>query len=139
MKKIIMNNRFIAIALLTLFTTAFSPVVNANEKKPALPAEVKFVGKVQNNPVFELNVPGAGVQEEYTVSVRDEHGNVLYVETIKAAGFTKKFMLSLEENTNDANNYSIQFVISTRNNKKTAMYTVNNNTRNIEEVVVTRL
>jgi hypothetical protein len=138
MKKIIMNNRFIAIALLTLFTTAFSPVVNAGEKKPALPAEVKFVGKVQNNPVFELSVPGTGVQEEYTVSVRDEHGNVLHVETIKAAGFTKKFMLSLEDN-NDELNYSIQFVISTRNNKKSALYTVNNNTRNIEEVVVTRL
>jgi hypothetical protein len=138
MKKIIMNNRFIAIALLTLFTTAFSPVVNANEKKPALPAEIKFVGKVQNNPVFELSVPGAGVQEEYTVSVRDEHGNVLHVETIKAAGFTKKFMLSLEDN-NDELNYSIQFVISTKNNKKSALYTVNNNTRNIEEVVVTRL
>ncbi len=138
MKKIIMNNRSMAIALLTLFTVALSPVVNATEKKPVITAEIKFVGKVQNNPVFELTVPGAGVQEEYTVSVRDEHGNVLHIETIKATGFTKKFMLSLEEN-NDDTNYSIQFVISTRSNKKSAQYSVNNNTRNIEEVVVTRL
>jgi hypothetical protein len=70
--------------------------------------------------------------------VRDEHGNVLHVENIKAAGFTKKFMLSLEEN-NDGSNYSIQFVISTKSNKKSALYTVNNNTRNVEEVVVTKL
>ena len=93
---------------------------------------------MQNNPVFELTVPGAGVQEEYIISVRDEHGNVLHVENIKAAGFTKKFMLSLEEN-NDGSNYSIQFVISTKSNKKSALYTVNNNTRNVEEVVVTKL
>jgi len=138
MKKIILNNRTIAVALLTLFTLAISPVVNATEKKPVIAAEIKFLGKVQNNPVFELTVPGAGVQEEYVVSVRDENGNVLHVETIKAAGFTKKFMLSLDEN-NDGTNYSIQFVISTRSNKKTAMYTVNNNTRNVEEVVVTKL
>jgi hypothetical protein len=137
MKKIIMNNRSMAIALLTLFTVAFSPVVNATEK-PAIPAEIKFVGKVQNNPVFELTVPGAGVQEEYIISVRDEHGNVLHVETVKAAGFTKKFMLSLDEN-NDGTNYSIQFVISTKSNKKSALYTVNNNNRSVEEVVVTKL
>lgn len=138
MKKNILNNRTIAVALLTLFTLAISPVVNATEKKPVIAAEIKFLGKVQNNPVFELTVPGTGVQEEYIVSVRDENGNVLHVETIKAAGFTKKFMLSLDEN-NDGTNYSIQFVISTRSNKKTAMYTVNNNTRNVEEVVVTKL
>ncbi len=138
MKKIIMNNRSMAIALLTLFTVAFSPVVNATEKKPAIPAEIKFVGKVQNNPVFELSVPGTGVQEEYIISVRDEHGNVMHVETVKAAGFTKKFMLSLDEN-NDGTNYSIQFVISTKSNKKSALYSVNNNNRNVEEVVVTKL
>ena len=138
MKKIIMNNRSMAIALLTLFTVAFSPVVNATEKKPAIPAEIKFVGKVQNNPVFELSVPGTGVQEEYIISVRDEHGNVLHVETVKAAGFTKKFMLSLDEN-NDGTNYSIQFVISTKSNKKSALYSINNNNRNVEEVVVTKL
>lgn len=138
MKKNILNNRTIAVALLTLFTLAISPVVNATEKKPVIAAEIKFLGKVQNNPVFELTVPGTGVQEEYIVSVRDENGNVLHVETIKAAGFTKKFMLSLDEN-NDGTNYSIQFVISTKSNKKTAMYTVNNNTRNVEEVVVTKL
>ena len=138
MKKIIMNNRSMAIALLTLFTVALSPVVNATEKKPAIPAEIKFVGKVQNNPVFELSVPGTGVQEEYIISVRDEHGNVLHVETVKAAGFTKKFMLSLDEN-NDGTNYSIQFVISTKSNKKSALYSVNNNNRSVEEVVVTKL
>ena len=138
MKKIILNNRSIAIALLTLFTIALSPVVNASEKKPVIAAEIKFVGKVQNNPVFELTVPGAGVQEEYIISVRDEHGNVLHVENIKAAGFTKKFMLSLEEN-NDGSNYSIQFVISTKSNKKSALYSINNNNRNVEEVVVTKL
>ena len=36
MKKIILNNRSIAIALLTLFTIALSPVVNATEKKPVI-------------------------------------------------------------------------------------------------------
>ena len=75
---------------------------------------------------------------ENSRAVRDEHGNVLHVETIKAAGFTKKFMLSLDEN-NDGTNYSIQFVISTKSNKKSALYSVNNNNRNVEEVVVTKL
>lgn len=138
MKKIFMNNRVIAIALLTMFTAAFAGSANATEKKPALPAEVKFIGKIQNNPVFELKVPGTGEQEEYIISVRDENGNVLHIESVKAAGFTKKFMINMEEN-NDEPNYSLQFTISTKSSKKTAQYTVNSNTRNVEEVVVTRL
>lgn len=135
MKNIVNNNRVFVIALLTVLTTAFVPAANATEKKPALPAVVKFVGKVQNNPVFELTVSGSGVQEDYVVNVKDEYGNTLHVENIKADGFTKKFMLTLEESSD----YSIQFVISSKTTKKSVQYTINNSTRNIEEVTVSKL
>ncbi|MBN8685867.1 MAG: hypothetical protein J0M10_02570 [Chitinophagales bacterium] len=135
MKNIVNNNRVFVIALLAVLTTAFAPAANAADRKPALPAEVKFVGKVQNNPVFELTVNGSGLQEDYVVNVKDEYGNTLHVENIKADGFTKKFMLTLEESSD----YSIQFVISSKTTKKSVQYTINNSTRNIEEVTVSKL
>ncbi|MBI3138978.1 MAG: hypothetical protein HYZ15_10365 [Sphingobacteriales bacterium] len=135
MKKIFMNNRLIAIAFMTVFTAAFAPAAVATEHNPALPAEVKYVGKIQNNPVFELTVTGTGVQEDYVINVRDEHGNILHTENIKAESFTKKFMLALEE----LGDYSIQFQITGRKSKRTAVYSVNNNNHNVEEVRVSKL
>ncbi|MBE2231037.1 MAG: hypothetical protein IAE96_10365 [Chitinophagaceae bacterium] len=134
MNKNFMNIRVLTIALVTLFTTSFAGNANAGEKKPALPAEIRYVGKVENSPVFELNIPSTGVKDDYVISVKDEYGNTLHAENIKADGFTKKFMLALEDNTE----YTIQFVIHSKNTKRSVLYTINNNTRTTEEVVVSK-
>ncbi len=47
MKKIFSNNRIIAIAFLTVFSVALAPVAMATEKKPAVPAELVFVGNIK--------------------------------------------------------------------------------------------
>lgn len=130
-----MNNRLIAIAFMTVFTAAMAPVTFANDNNPALAAEVKFIGKVQNNPVFQLTVAGTGEQDDYVISIRDEYGNTLHSENVKAVGFTKKFMLNLDE----FSDYNIQFYVSSKKTKKSVLYTVNNSTRNFEEVVVSKI
>lgn len=134
MKKIFMNNRLIAIAFMTVFSTAMSPAM-ANEKNPVLPIEIKYVGKVQNNPVFQLFVAGNGVQDDFTINIKDEFGNSLHMENIKAESFTKKFMLAIEE----LGDYSIQFQVTSRKTKKTVVYAINSSTRNVEEVKVNQL
>ena len=50
MKKIFSNNRIIAIAFLTVFSVALAPVAIATEKKPAVPAELFFIGNIKNPP-----------------------------------------------------------------------------------------
>jgi hypothetical protein len=134
MKKIFMNNRIIAIAFMTVFSAALTPAM-ANGTNPVLPVEIKYVGKIQNNPVFQLSVAGNGTQDDFTINIKDEYGNSLHMENIKGDSFTKKFMLAIEE----LGDYSIQIQVTSRKNKSTVSYAVNSNTRNVQEVIVNQL
>ena len=87
------NSGIFTIALLAL-TLVFSTATFANNEdgKPAHATELKFIGNVENQPVFQLNLINTD-EDEYTVTFRDEYGNVLYTDKFKGANLTKKFLL----------------------------------------------
>src|SRR5262245_26709709 len=102
MKKAMRNYGMFAIALLAL-TFAFSTVTLANDEegKNNHVTELKFIGNVENHPVFQLNLTNND-EDEFTVIFRDEYGNVLYTDKFKGANLSKKFMLKSDE-LGDAN------------------------------------
>lgn len=134
MKKIFSNNRLIAIAFLTVFSLATAPAVFANGGKE-VPVELKYVGNIKNQHIFQLNVAGSAEQDEFAITIRDEYGNQVYRENIKAENFTKKFLF----NTDELNEASVQFEVFSKKTKKSVVYAINSNTRRIEEVVVSEL
>lgn len=134
MKKIISNNRLIAIALLTVFSLATAPAAFANGGKE-IPVELKYMGNIKNQHIFQLNVNGSAEQDEFTITIRDEYGNQVYRENIKAESFTKKFLF----NTDELSEASLQFEVFSKKTKKSVVYAINSNTRQIEEVVVSEL
>src|SRR4051812_17825524 len=80
----------VALALTLAFTTTV--LANGGEKEKPATTSFKFIGNINNQPVFELNL--FNIDDEYTVTFRDEAGNVLYNSTFKgAANSTKKFLL----------------------------------------------
>jgi len=124
----------LAIALVTLFTVA-STNANAGNFR-YLPIELKLVGNINNEPVFQLSHVGTpGVQDEFTVVIRDESGSALYRETIKGEGFSKKFMVNSEE----IGDGTIRFEITSKKNPKAIVYEVNRNTRQVEDLVINKL
>jgi len=77
------------------FTLAFSnTTLAADGGKNDPKTELKFIGNMEEQPVFELNLNNA--DDEYTVTFRDEFGNVLFTDKFKG-GLTKKFLLKADE------------------------------------------
>jgi hypothetical protein len=96
-------------------------------------SELKFIGNMENQPVFELSL-GNNIEDEYTVVFRDEYGNVLYNEKFKGAGLNKKFMLTSEELIDTALNVTVK-----SKNGTTEVYTINRSHSYVEETQVSKI
>lgn len=129
-----MNTRILAIALATIFTVTLSTTVLANDEKKAIPVELKFIGNIENQPVFQLTFSSPD-ENEFTIVVRDEFNTVLYRDYVKAGNITKKFLL----NTEELGNTAIQFEITGKKTHKKVIYEVNKQSRFVEDVVVNKM
>ena len=137
MKKIFSNNRLIAIAFFTVFSVAAAPFAMAADSSynRVMPVELKLVGNINNQPIFQLTYAGNTEQDEFTIVIRDEDGNALYRENIKGESFTKKFLLNKDE----VGDGVLRFEISSKKFSKTVVYEINRNTRQVEDLVISKL
>jgi hypothetical protein len=135
MKKIFRNNRLIAIAFFTFFSATSSITLQANDRDSIVPVELKYVGTIQNKPLFQLSFTGDAVQNEFVINITDVYGNPLYKENIKGEVFTKKFLL----NTDEIGDETIRFEISCKKSGKTVAYEVNRQTRMLQDMVINQL
>lgn len=133
MKKAMRN---LGIALIAL-TLGFSTVALANDgdkDKTNHTTELKFIGNLENQPVFQLDLSNTA-DDEITVTFRDEFGNVIYANTFKGASISKKFLLKSEEFGDTALNVSVR----SKKNSSTEVFTINRNHTYVEETTVNKL
>ena len=133
MKPTLINTRAIAIALITLVTVTFTLPVSA-EETPKVPVELKYIGTIQNNPVFELSLDGTS-EKEFTVVIRDKYEYIVYKETLKGENISKKFMLSAEE----LDGVAAKFEITGKTSEKSFVFEVNKNSRIVEDIVINKI
>ena len=130
------NYRKMAIVALA-FTLAFSTPTLANEgdkENPTTATELKFIGNMENQPVFELNL--SNTEDEYTVTFRDEYGNVLYSDKFKGAvGLTKKFLLK----SDDLGDEAVKVVVKSKKNNSSDVYTISRNNSYVIETLVSKI
>ncbi len=138
MKKIFSNNRLIAIAFFTVFSVAAAPFAMAADSinnRRVMPVELKLVGNINNQPIFQLSYAGNAEQDEFTIVIRDEDGNSLYRENIKGESFTKKFLL----NRDAIGDGALRFEIYSKKLSKTVVYEINQSTREVQDLVINKL
>ena len=124
----------LAVAALGL-TLAFTTPSMANDgEKGDHKTELKFIGNMENQPVFELNLANK-VEDEYTVTFRDEYGNVLYNEKFKGTGLTKKFLLKSE----DFGDAALNVTVKSKNGNTTEVYAINKSQSYVEETLVSKV
>ena len=126
-----------AIALITLITltVGFSTVTLANDEgKNKNITELKFIGNVENQPVFQLNLTNTE-DDEIIVIFRDEAGNVLFSDKFKGANITKKFMLKSEEFGDSA----LNVIVKSKKHNTTEVYSINRSHSYVEETVVSKV
>jgi hypothetical protein len=130
-----MRNYGITIITLIALTVGFSTVTLANDEgKPNHTTELKFIGNMENQPVFQLNLVNTE-DDEISVTFRDDAGNVLYSDKFKGANITKKFMLKSE----DFGDAALHVVVKSKKNNSTDVYTINRSHTYVEETIVNKI
>ncbi len=120
------------IALFVAFSL-MATVSWANDGRNDTPAvSLKYIGLVQNQPMFQLDLNSVE-ETDFYVSIKDQYGQVIYNEKIKAKTFTRNFRL--DSNLDD----SILKVEVRDGNKKPEVFTINRNTRYYEETSISKL
>lgn len=136
MGNLISKNKATIVAFMAAFGTTFtSPLLaNTNPTEPSA-VEVKYLGTVQKNPVFEVNLTNeAG--ESFIVRVLDASGRVLYKEKLEGKNISRKYRIATEE---ELESDSIRFEIRTVNSNKTEVYSVGVNENFTREMAVNKL
>jgi hypothetical protein len=135
MKKAMRNYGIFTIVLLA-FTIVFSTVTLANDEagKNSHTTDLKFIGNVENQPVFELNLNNTE-DDEFTVTFRDENGNVLYTDKFKGSNLTKKFLLK----TDDLTDAVLNVVVKSKKGNTSDVYVINRSHSYVEETVVNKV
>jgi hypothetical protein len=120
----------IAVVMLS-FSNA--PVVT-NEIENNNVAELQYLGKVKNLPVFRLVITNAALSVFY-INVKDDNGEIIYTETLRGNSITRTYQLNTE-NMDMVNGTSFELVNSTNN--LTTVYKIKQVTKNVEEMIVTK-
>ena len=130
------SRNFGKLAIVALaFTLAFSTPTMANdEEKGDHKTELKFIGNMENQPVFELNLANK-IEDEYTVIFRDQNGNILYNDKFKGAGLTKKFLLKSDEFGDEV----LNVIVKSKLGNTTEVYTINRSHSYVEETQVNKV
>ena len=128
-----LNSKILAFAVMTTIGLAATPAARANDENSSVKTELKFVGRMNDQPVFHLQLQNKD-QQEFTIVIRDEYSNVLYRYSSKEVNFDKKFMLNPEIGDD---RLRIEITIGKKN--KPVVYEINQNSRVIDEVVINKV
>lgn len=121
---------FTFFAFLTLGTslTGFAGVSDST------PVELKFVGNLQNQPVFQLDLHNEKAGE-YFIIIKDANSEVIFSETLKGTQISRKYKFLTEE----VDISSLQLEITNKKENTTTVYTVNRQLRTVQDVVINRV
>lgn len=135
MKKAMKNYYGLMMITLIALTLGFSTITLANDegKAPNI-TDLKFIGNMENQPVFQLSLNNTE-EDEFTVTFRDGSGNVLYSDKFKGANISKKFLLKSEEFGDTA----LNVVVKSKKFNSTEVYTINRSHTYVEQTVVNKL
>ena len=127
------NSAFLGIVLIAALT--FGSVAKANESKDTVASkiELKYLGKVQNQPLFllSLNSPEA---DEFTVRFRDNYGYVFYTGNAKS-GSTQRYQVNIDE----MNGNTVVVEVISKKTKKAQTFTIGTRQTFVDETVVAKL
>lgn len=139
MKQTMRATKMIAMGLLTLSTLGLSNATFAGVKTDN-PAEIKFIGNVKDNPVFQLNLNNED-GGEYYIRIKDANNNVLYSEKLNAkdANYTRNYRLAVDEDEVSAPGFGVTFEVTSAKTNKTQVYKISSQTSVKKNIVIAKL
>ncbi len=128
------NLKTIAIVLFAALSMASTTAMAGEGSKAKAGIDLKFIGNVENQPVFQLNVNNTE-EDEYTVTFHDEQNNLLYAGRLKGTNISKNFQLTTE----DSGDGILSVEVRSKKTNKAEVYKINRTHSFTEEIVVNKL
>lgn len=137
MKQSIKTSKVVAISLFTFCTMAFAHPTFAHIKIDN-PVELKFIGKIKDQPVFQLNL-NYKETEVYYINIKDENYNVLYSEKIKGANLSRKYRLDIDPSELNSVGFIVRVEVTSAKTHKSEVYKMSSHTSVTTDIVVAKL
>ncbi|MDP4285030.1 MAG: hypothetical protein Q8891_11430 [Bacteroidota bacterium] len=137
MKQAIKTTRMITIGLFTLFTMGLTQTSFAGIKSDN-PVELKFIGKIKSQPVFQLDLNNKEAGEYY-ISIKDHDKNVLYSENVKGINLSRKYQLAIDEADLKSPDFGVSIEVTSAKTHSTQVYQISSSIKTIENIVVAKL
>jgi hypothetical protein len=136
MKKVMSKNKAIIFGLMAIISTSFSNPVSAMDKKSDPPGvEIRYLGFVNKNPVFEITTSNVQA-DNFFITIRDEAGTVLFSEKLSGKKLSRRYRIDTEEEIADG---GLRFEVRSVKSKKTEVYIVGVSENITREMAVTRI
>jgi len=136
MKKVMSKNKAIIFGLMAIISTSFSNPVSAMDKKSDPPGvEIRYLGFVNKNPVFEITTSNVQA-DNFFITIRDEAGTVLFSEKLSGKQLSRRYRIDTEEEIADG---GLRFEVRSVKSKKTEIYIVGVSENITREMAVTKI
>ncbi len=132
LKTVINKTKMAAIASMVIFTMA-SAQSFAGIKEEG-PAEFKYIGTTNDQPVFLLNLHNADA-DEFVITLKATSGEVLYSEKVSGKEIERKYRFT----TDEIDNGGITVEVTSKKNKSKIVYAAKRQSHTIEDVVINQL
>lgn len=137
MKQTIKATKMITMGLFTLCAMGFTNATFAGTKTET-PAELKFIGKIKNQPVFELSLNN-NASDEYYINIKDADFNVLYSEKIKGENLSRKYQLDIDASELSDPAFGVRVEVTSAKTHKTQVYKISSQASVTEKIEVAKL
>jgi len=137
MKQTFKKTKMITMGLFTLCTMGLTNATFAGIKSDN-PAELKFIGKIKNQPVFQLSLNN-NEADVYYINIKDANYNVLYSEKIKGENLSRKYQLDIDESELNTPGFGVRVEVTSAKTHKTQVYKISSQTSVTENIVVAKL
>lgn len=123
----------IAIAFFAILSFNNATAGKTEDNITALPVELKFVGTINTQHIFELSF--AQTKSDYKISITDENGYVFFSDNYRGDSFKKQFLLNPDVLTAS----DVTFTITEKKSGKKVIFHVNQQTKVSEEMNIVKL
>jgi len=139
MKQAMKTTRMITMGLFTFCAVGLSQATFGGVRTDD-PIEFKFIGKIKNDPVFQLDLNN-NEAEEYFIKIKDENDNVLYSAKVKAkdANYSRKYRLDIDEENLNADRFAIRVEVTSSKTRITQVYKISSHTTVNDNIIVAKL
>ncbi len=131
MKKVLNSSRIFAIVLMS--TLALATSAQSFSSRIENPAELKYVGTVNNHPRLQLSLNNSEA-DDFVVTITDQTGATIFSENISGKFLSRTYQLD----TDEIETSTVNFHVFSKKNNSSVVYKVNNNQRFVQDVVINK-